>query len=153
MSDRREWKPRRRREQAETPNLLVQIGAGLGALGKLLFGGGQRSRFNNAQLLTEYAQIEQLLDSGDAIHAAQAMVRADSFLDSIMQQAGGQGPTFADRLRSLESRFGQPLYQQLWDAHKLRNDVAHNHGLTVSTGQAAAALQTFRRAASRLGAF
>ncbi|MBI4032291.1 hypothetical protein HY374_01140 [Candidatus Berkelbacteria bacterium] len=151
MSDRRDWKPRRRREEASTPNLLVQIGVALGGLAKLLF--RPKSRMNRVQLLAEYAQIEQLLESGDAIHAAQAVVRADSFLDGVMQQAGAQGASFADRLRSLERRFVPAIYQAVWDAHKLRNDLAHNHGLSVSSGQARSALQTFRRAASALGAF
>lgn len=152
MSERREWQHRRRRDEATTPNLLVQIGAGLAALGKLIFGRATSAKFNHVQLLAEFSRIEQLLESNDQIHAAQAVVRADSFLDGIFRQAGGRGASFADRLRSLESSFGKPLYQAIWDAHKLRNTIAHEH-VDVSVAGARVALQTYRRAASTLGAF
>lgn len=156
MSDGRAQYPRRRfdrRAQADgSSNLVVQLGRTLAALGRLLLG-RPTSRLNRVQLLADYAHIERLLETNDAIHAAQAVVRADSFLDGIMQQTGGQGTSFADRLRSLEGRFDRSLYQAVWDAHKLRNDIAHNHGRTISIGEGRSALQTFRSAASVLGAF
>lgn len=147
----RRW-DRRRREGDGQSNLLVQFGRALVALGRLLFG-RPKSKFNQVQMLADFARIEQLLSSGDSIHAAQAVVQADAFLDRIMQSVGGQGASFADRLRSLEGRFDRNLYQAVWDAHKLRNELAHNHGSTVSTAQAQGPLQSFRRAASALGAF
>lgn len=147
-----QWHKGRRREQSDGPNILTQLGRALMALGRLLFG-RPKSRLNQTQLLADFALIEQLLDSNDPIHAAQAIVRADSFLDEVMKQVGGQGASFADRLRSLESRFERTFYQGIWDAHKLRNDLAHNHGGSVDTYRARTALQTFRRAASALGAF
>lgn len=150
---RPDYRSHRRRGQGDgQSNLVVQLGAALSALWKLVFG-RSKSRLNQTQLLADFVQIEALLTSGDSIHAAQAVVRADSFLDGIMQQVGGQGTSFADRLRSLESRFERTFYQGIWDAHKLRNDLAHNHGGSVDTYRARTALQTFRRAASALGAF
>ncbi len=144
-----------RKKQASSSgfgNLLAQLGRALVGLWRVAFGSKRAGRFNRVQLLAQYAQIEQLIDSGDTIHAAQAVVRADSFLDGVMKQAGGQGSSFGERLRSLEGEFDRSLYQQLWDAHKLRNRIAHEHP-QISVGQARSALQAFRRAASQLGAF
>lgn len=152
MSDQSQWRSRRSQSDSQTPNLLRQLVTALGGLWRLLVG-HRPSRFNSVQLLADFSCIEQLLDSYDSIHAAQAIVRADSFLDDVMKQVGGQGATFADRLRSLESRFEHNLYQHIWNAHKLRNNLAHNHGTTVDDNRARIALKAFRRAASALGAF
>lgn len=142
---------RRRNQSNEQSNLLVQFGRAIVAIGRLLFG-RPKSNLNSVQLLADFARIDQLLDSNDPIHAAQAVVQADAFVDRVMQQTGGQGSSFADRLRSLEPRFDRALYQRIWDAHKVRNEIAHQ-STDVSTGQARNLLQVYRRAASALGAF
>ena len=141
----------KRRTESAVPNILVQFGYALVSLWKYFFK-KPGSALDQAKLRAQFDEIEGLLRSNDAIHAAQAVVRADSFLDNLMKQVGGQGASFADRLRSLESRFLQDIYQQIWNAHKLRNTIAHEQ-ITISVGQAQSSLQTYRRAASQLGAF
>ena len=140
-----------RRQPGSSSNLLVQLGRALVALGRILFG-RPRSRLNRVQLLADFVLIEQLLDSNDPIHAAQAIMRADSFLDQIMKVVGCQGATFADRLRGLKRRFDRILYQQIWEAHKIRNQIAHE-STEISSAQARNFLPIYRRAASALGAF
>lgn len=142
----------RRPAPPSTPNLVSQLALALRGLWRILTGSRQAGKFNGAQLLAQFAQVEQLLASGDSIHAAQAVVQADSLLDSVMKQAGASGTSFADRLRSLEPRLSKDLYQHIWNAHKLRNQIAHEHP-QVSVSQARSALEIFRRAASQLGAF
>lgn len=139
----------KRRESV--PNIFTQMGIAMMGIWKL-FVKQRGPSLNSAALRKQFDEIEGLLSSNDAIHAAQAVVRADSFLDGLMQQVGGQGSSFADRLRNLEAKFSADLYQQIWNAHKLRNEIAHQHP-TISIGQARSALQTYRRAASQLGAF
>lgn len=141
----------KRRTESSGSNILTQIGYMLVTVWKYFFK-KPGSALDQAKLRTQFAEIEGLLRSNDAIHAAQAVVRADSFLDNLMKQVGGQGTSFADRLRSLEKRFSQDIYQQIWNAHKLRNTIAHEQ-VTISLSQAQSSLQTYRRAASQLGAF
>ncbi len=143
---------RRRKPQAADPiaNLFSQLGAALAGIWRVL--GKSGTRLDRNKLLAQFGAIERLLAGGDGVHAAQAVMQADSFLDAIMREVGGQGASFADRLRSLDSRFSRDAYQSVWDAHKLRNQIAHEHP-AVTVGQARAALASFRRAASQLGAF
>ncbi len=142
---------RRARTSSPTSNLAAQFGAAVAGIWRL-FRRSSAPAFNQDKLRSQFAGIEHGLAGGDAAHAAQAVMQADSFLDGVMRTAGGQGTSFADRLRSLERRFEHTTYQAVWDAHKLRNVIAHEHP-TVTAAQARAALAAFRRAASQLGAF
>lgn len=150
MSDQRPWSPRRRQPGAETPNLLLQLGAAVGALWQLIVG-RKPTGIDRVRLLALFAECDQLIGQGPS-GAAQAVVRADSLLDEVMRAVGAGGATFADRLRSLESRFERGFYQQIWDAHKLRNAIAHEHP-NITGSQASQVVSVFRRAASNLGAF
>lgn len=144
-------RPHRRRGQGEgQSNLLVQLGRALGALWRLIVG-KKSTTVDRVRLLALFAECDQLTGQGSS-GAAQAVVRADSLLDEVMRAAGGSGTSFSDRLRSLERRFDRNLYQQVWDAHKLRNEIAHEHP-NVSAVQASQVVSVFRRAASQLGAF
>ncbi|MCA9388158.1 hypothetical protein KC644_00160 [Candidatus Berkelbacteria bacterium] len=133
------------------PTIFTQLGKALLGLFKLIFSKKDK-KFNHEQLLAQFGTIEKLVESNDPIHAAQAVVRADSFLDLVMKKSGARGETFGERLKNIESRFERSFYQQLWEAHKLRNRIAHEHP-EVSIAQAKNSLETFRRAASILGAF
>lgn len=140
-----------RKQQKEGGNILTELGRAMMMLVKFMFG-GSRSRFNREAELRKWNEIEKLLEIGDSAHNAQAVIRGDSFLDAIMKQAGGRGATYADRLRSLEPKFSPDAYQAIWQAHKLRNRIAHDH-VEVSNAQANDALRALRRGASQLGAF
>lgn len=146
------YNPKSKRNTSAEPNLLTQLGSALVTLFKLIFLKKRPGRFNREEMLVKWNAIEILLQSGDQIHAAQAVVRADTYLDEVMKRVGSRGETFADRIKSLESKFSRDAYQQIWNAHKLRNQLAHQH-LDISVNQARSALAAFRRGASQLGAF
>ncbi len=132
-------------------HILKEIWRTLVAVFKLIFGGA-KTKFNTAEMRQKWQEIENLLQNGDAIYSAQAIIKADAYLDNVMKKVGGKGATYADRLRSLEKKFDQEVYQGIWRAHKLRNQIAHEH-ITVTIGQAKAAITALRRGASQLGAF
>jgi len=43
-----------------------------------------------------------------------------------LKKKGYNGETFADRLRNAEKDINKNLYQNLWNAHKVRNQIAHD---------------------------
>ncbi|MCK5027279.1 MAG: hypothetical protein KAS07_02585 [Candidatus Pacebacteria bacterium] len=53
-----------------------------------------------------------------------AILEADAMLDDALKRAGGKGETLGERLKSLEASEYQTL-QSAWDAHKVRNMIAH----------------------------
>ena len=99
----------------------------------------------------KWAEIEKLLGSGDEIHAKQAVIDADKFFDSMMQRLGIKGEKFADRLRSLESHFGHDNYQNIWYAHKVRNQISHEMDYKISVNEAKNVVEKFRRGLVNLG--
>ena len=149
--------PRRKQSNDPIAAALAGIGSGLVGVGKLVWrvisGGKSKTKFNQAALFADWQTIESLADSSDAVHLSQAVQQADRFMDHVMQLAGARGMTFADRLRSLEPKFARNSYQELWNAHKLRNELAHQHGAKASVVAAKQALRQFRAAARELGAF
>lgn len=71
------------------------------------------------------------------------ILEADKVLDEIMRILGAKG-SFADKLRSLGPRLQSS--QPLWNAHKLRNRLAHEPGARTNMKEAAQALQAYRDA-------
>jgi len=137
-------------------NIFISIGKGLWWLiswpFKKLFKIGGPKKFDKAENLRKWMEVEKLLESNDEIHAQQAVIRADKFFDNIMRQAGAKGDKFAEHLRSLEPKMSHETYQDLWEAHKLRNQISHEieHKTTVS--ECKSALNKLRRGMNSLGA-
>lgn len=135
--------------------VMISLGKGLWFLisypFKALFG-KKKSKFNKAENLAKWLEIEKLLDSHDEIHAEQAVVRADKFFDNNLKIAGAIGTTFADKLRDFENHFDRTVYQRIWDAHKLRNQITHDveHKPTISDCENA--LNKFKKGLENLGA-
>ncbi len=129
--------------------IVITIGKGLWSLVswpfKKLFGIKEREKFNKVENLKKWLEIEKLLESGDIIHAEQAVIRADRFLDNNLKIAGALGETFADRLRDFEDHFNHDTYQLVWSAHKLRNKIAHEENDNFKIDDCKNALKEYRK--------
>jgi len=102
--------------------------------------GGKKRRFdgpkpilsssdeNNAGLNIElvknkWLDITAMQSSGPA-GVKNGLIEADKLLDYVMIQKGYTGNSMGDRLKSGGSAFGD--LNSIWDAHKLRNRMAHD---------------------------
>jgi hypothetical protein len=112
----------------------------------------KKSKIDRVRNLAKWAQIEQMLETGDDIHAKHAIVEADKFFDDVMKQLGGRGETFADRLRSLESKMDHSKYQNVWNSHKIRNQISHEMDHKLSSHDAKLILDNYRAGLYNLGA-
>lgn len=145
----------KRKRQSAIENILIIVGRAIWSLVVFIWNKifkKSKPKFDKVGNLSKWREIEQLLESNDEIHAEQAVVKADKFFDAMLKIAGGRGETFADRLRSLEDKFNHQIYQDIWQAHKLRNQISHeqDHKSTISECQSA--LRNFRRGLENLGA-
>lgn len=135
--------------------IVISIGRGLWFLVswpfKKLFG-KEKDKFDKVRNLEKWMEIEKLLDSGDKIHAEQAVVRADKFFDAQLKHAGAHGETFAERLRNYEDHFNKNTYQMIWQAHKLRNQITHDEEHKPDIYECKNALGKFRRGLENIGA-
>lgn len=82
-----------------------------------------------------------------------AVNEADKLLDAALCQLDLPGQTMGERLKAAQGLFPDHLYNQIWQAHKLRNRLAHEVGVQVGDGEANAALSTFQWALRELGVF
>lgn len=109
-------------------------------------------RINKVENLRRWLEIEKMLESGDEIHAKQAVMEADKFFNAMMKRLGAKGEGFGNRLRSLEDHFSQVVYQKVWNAHKVRNQISHEMDYKLSEGEARRTLENFRSGLHGLGA-
>lgn len=79
-----------------------------------------------------------------------AVVHADKLLDRAMKELGFKGDTMGVRLKLSRSRFSD--INGIWEAHKLRNRIAHETDVSISHEQAERALEQLRRGLKDLGA-
>jgi hypothetical protein len=75
------------------------------------------------------------------------VLELDKVLEAALRASGGQG-SFADMLRIAGPRFSN--LDALWDAHRLRNRIAHETGVDVRPSDADRAARTFASALTTL---
>ncbi len=81
----------------------------------------------------EWEIILNHLNSQNQAEWKLAIIEADSILDDILREVGYQGETLADRLK--EAGSGE-VVQQAWEAHKVRNMIAHKGGTELTYREA-----------------
>lgn len=78
-----------------------------------------------------------------------ALVAADSLIEKILDLAGYSGDNLGERLKQIEPSDLDSL-DALWEAHKIRNRIAHEAGYTLSREDALRALADFEKTLSEL---
>ena len=80
-----------------------------------------------------------------------AIIEADKFLDDLLKRLGYEGESMGDRLKKLDSKKIANI-DQIWQAHKIRNDIVHHPEYEPSKGEIDFALGTYERALQDLSA-
>jgi len=107
--------------------------------------------FNQEDYQIDFLKIENMLTRENELSHNAAIVNGDKLLDRAMCEMGVSGKNMGERLKKI----GKEKFSQLnavWYAHKLRNQIAHEHGFSVDYKQAKNALNTYRQALKDLGA-
>lgn len=79
-----------------------------------------------------------------------AVLEADKLLDHALKALGMPGETLADRLKFASYKY--PQLRDVWGAHRIRNQLAHEAGYHLDAGVARKAIRAFERALGLLGA-
>lgn len=126
---------------------VVIIGIGLLIVMSLTRRGGRV--LNQEKYRSEWLRISQsVTDSPDSWQFA--VLSADKLLDTAMRERGVPGDTMGERLKAAKNRFSN--INRVWEVHKLRNRIAHEHNVKLSKRQAGEALKVFKKALQELGA-
>lgn len=85
---------------------------------------------------SRWLHVASLIESTQESDWRQAIIEADIMLDDILAAHGYQGASVGEKLKMADpSRFR--TLQDAWDAHKVRNDIAHLGSQFPLTGQLA----------------
>ena len=79
-----------------------------------------------------------------------SVLNGDKLVDQALLDRGFKGQTMGDRLKSAKEKLTRR--NDIWDAHKLRNRIAHEPDVKVSYEDARKALGGFKQALEDLGA-
>ncbi len=81
-------------------------------------------RFRNGPKNSRFADIKKHITSNNPNDWKLAIIEADIILDETLKKAGYAGASLGERLRSISPTQLQHL-DDAWQAHKVRNQIAH----------------------------
>lgn len=133
---------------------LIFLFAAILIVGVILFAvitlGKRSSTLNVEKYRTKWLAIEQSIarDSEASCHIA--ILNADKLVDQALREKGYKGQSMGERLKSAKSDL--PHRDNIWQAHKVRNQIAHEPDAKVSYDQTRRALAQFKQTLKDLGA-
>lgn len=131
--------------------LVAIVIVGILVLMAISMTGKHGHKFDRENYQVDFLRIEQSLEKGNESSYAMAIIEGDKILDRAMMEMGVQGRTMGDRLKKIgKSKFTQ--LNSVWHAHKLRNQIAHEHDFKPEYRQATNALEAYKQALKDLGA-
>lgn len=92
-------------------------------------------------------QIEQMSNQG-VMGAKLSVIEADKLLDGVLRSMIIPGETMGERLKSAAYKYKD--INQVWNAHKLRNQLVHDSAFEITVPQAKRALKDFEAALKTL---
>lgn len=133
------------------PLLALMAGAIIIGIGLLIvIAKGQTSKqLNKEWYRDQWKGITQQAEDGAAGRQL-AIINADKLLDRAMRENGFRGDNMGERLKKRPSAFTK--LNDVWAAHKLRNKIAHESNIEVSTKEANRALAGLEMGLKDLGA-
>jgi hypothetical protein len=96
---------------------------------KSIFSSGRTSisQATEVKIKKDWATIKVALQQKSLAQLKQALITADRSLDNALKDIA-QGETMGERLKNSVDRFDRYMYQDIWEAHKLRNNLVHEAG-------------------------
>ncbi len=91
-----------------------------------------------------WADIQKHFFAGDENDLKIAILEADKVLDDALRSAGITGATLGDRLKKIKPSQIQDI-DAIWQAHKLRNQIAHENDFKLKRDLAERALGVYEK--------
>lgn len=102
-------------------------------------------------IVAQWEKIAEKLKINTAESLRLALIDADTIVDVYLRKAGYEGETMAERLSQVLGSDTDNL-QEVWKAHRLRNDVVHTPGFDLSADSAKEAVAAFEYFLKNCGA-
>jgi hypothetical protein len=114
--------------------------------------GRKSASIDTVEVARRWSEIQTSVNLGGVTHFGAAVMSADKLLDYVLKQKGYSGETMGERLRAAEQDMSPAVYHNAWQAHKLRNQLAHDIDGQVMSFQVKEAIQSYEQALRDLGA-
>lgn len=103
-------------------------------------------------MATQWKVVLEHITSENPAEWKLAILEADNMLDEILEDQGYTGDTLADKLKAI-SPTKMTSYNEVWEAHKLRNQIAHGGAIDMDLTKKMArdAVANFGNAFKELG--
>lgn len=95
-------------------------------------------------------EVESAAETSGEMSRKIAVIEADKLLDAALKALAMPGMSLGERLKFAQYKY--PQLRDVWFAHKIRNQLAHEASFHLDSGLAKSALRAYKRALERLGA-
>ncbi len=93
---------------------------------------------------TRWENLLKYLESDNPSEWKLAIIEADTLLDEMVTKLGYLGQNLGERLKGIEPSDFLTL-QEAWEAHKVRNQIAHEAGFQLSKREARRVIELFAK--------
>ncbi len=77
------------------------------------------------KILSKLEEIESQSKSVEGYARRDAVIKLDNLLNKAFNIRYGNDITVGENLKKAKGLYDKTLYQQIWDVHKIRNEVVH----------------------------
>ncbi|MEK7503485.1 MAG: hypothetical protein AAB577_00695 [Patescibacteria group bacterium] len=105
--------------------------------------------FGAKRITKIWNKITNRLSTGAESELKMAIIEADDLLDTSLKRMGFLGTTLEEKLGKLTSATVDNL-DEIYEAHKVRNNIVHNPDFRLNQEEAKAALDAYQKAFSSL---
>ncbi len=94
------------------------------------------------RLVKKWDGIKKKFELGDDANLRISVIEADKLFDELLMRMGYQGKTMGERLEKVTP--GQfPRIQEIWDVHKIRNNIVHDTDYQLTREEAETVIKTY----------
>ncbi len=79
------------------------------------------------KIVDDWRNVEMLLNQKSPSQLKQALIIADRSLDNALKDTV-DGNSMGERLKNAQNMFSYDVYNEIWEAHKVRNSLVHESG-------------------------
>lgn len=91
------------------------------------------------------AELDQMVKSENIFQLKAVIMDADKLLDFVLKNKRIKGETLGERLKNAKDKLVWKDYQNLWEAHKLRNKMSHEMEFSPSAQELREKYAYFRK--------
>lgn len=83
------------------------------------------STADEVKIKSDWQRVDELIKVGKPSALKEAVTKADKLLDFALSKLV-DGQTLSERLKNAKAKFSPSVYDKVWQAHKVRNSLAHD---------------------------